>query len=334
MFNSSVVQTGEGGPTGELQLTFFANDQKVTPLLEGSECNGTAAACLKIMNKPLIVHNIDALNRTLKGKITRVAIPKDLKDIMDTINQHCRDINVREIDDGNNNSWIGSDNMIKQQNYGGAVFNWSEDSIRLPINSVIHSSSPENIKVELITYPWNFLAAIQSLLKEYVTTTYISPSAKVSKTSVIEGPCIIEDNVVLDDFCKIKGPAYISAGSVVGMCSLIRSSILGKNTRIGFNCEIAKSFLFGNTKMPHQNGILDSLIGSNVWFGGYSATANVLLTRENIKFMINGTLLDTGTDHFGAVVGNNSVVGANVLILPGRQIPPNSRIQAGTIVRK
>ncbi|MEP0825453.1 MAG: hypothetical protein HRF40_08210, partial [Nitrososphaera sp.] len=237
-----------------MQLTFFTNDQNVTPLLEGSECNGTAAACLKIMNKPLIVHNIDALNRTLKGKITGVAIPRDLKGILDAINEHCRDINIREIDDCNNSSWNGSDNtkqQQQQQNYCDAVINWAEDSVRVPINSIIHSSSPEDIKVDLITYPWHFLAAVQSLLKEHVTTTYISPTARISKTSVIEGPCIIEDNVVLDDFCKIKGPAYISAGSTVGMCSLVRSSILGKNTKIGFNCEIAKSFFYGNTKMPH-----------------------------------------------------------------------------------
>lgn len=306
-----------------MQLTFFANDQNVTPLLEGAECNGSIAACLKIMNKPLIVHNIDVLNKTLKGKITGVEIPRDLKGILDAINEHCRDINIREVDGNGKESADDCHSAI----------DWSEDSVRLPINAVIHPS-PENIKVDLITYPWNFLAAIQSLLKDNVTTTYISPKAQVSKTSVIEGPCIIEDNVVLDDFCKIKGPAYISAGSIVGMCSLVRSSILGKNTRIGFNCEIAKSFFCGDTKMPHQNEILDSLIGSNVWFGGYSATANVLLTKEKIKFQINGSLLDTGTDHFGAVVGNNSAVGANVLILPGRQIPPNSRIQAGTIVRK
>ena len=110
--------------------------------------------------------------------------------------------------------------------------------------------------------------------------------------------------------------------------------MLGKNTRIGFNCEIAKSFFSGNTKMSHQNTILDSLIGNNVWFGGYSATANVLLTRENVKFQVDGRLVDTGTDHFGAVVGNNGAVGANVMILPGRQIAPDSKIQAGMIVRK
>ena len=77
--------------------------------------------------------------------------------------------------------------------------------------------------------------------------------------------------------------------------------------------------------------ILDSVIGENVWFGGYSGTANVLLTRGNIKYAVGKDLVDTGTDHFGAVVGNNCAVGASVIILPGRQVPSDSFIQAGTI---
>jgi UDP-N-acetylglucosamine diphosphorylase / glucose-1-phosphate thymidylyltransferase / UDP-N-acetylgalactosamine diphosphorylase / glucosamine-1-phosphate N-acetyltransferase / galactosamine-1-phosphate N-acetyltransferase len=39
-------------------------------------------------------------------------------------------------------------------------------------------------------------------------------------------------------------------------------------------------------------------------------------------------------DHFGVIVGNNSAVGASVIILPGRKIQPSSTIQAGTIVGK
>ena len=56
-------------------------------------------------------------------------------------------------------------------------------------------------------------------------------------------------------------------------------------------------------------------------------TANVLLSRKNIKYEIfnelgERSLLDTGLDHFGAVVGENCAIGASVIILPGRQIPP------------
>jgi hypothetical protein len=92
------------------------------------------------------------------------------------------------------------------------------------------------------------------------------------------------------------------------------------------------SYFAGHDKISHQNVILDSIIGENVWFGGYSGTANVLLTQGNIRYEISkGDLMDTGTNHFGAVVGNDSAIGASVIILPGRQVPHSAMIQAGTI---
>ena len=115
------------------------------------------------------------------------------------------------------------------------------------------------------------------------------------------------------------------------MSSLVRNCVLGNNTRIGFNCEIGKTYFAGNTKISHQNVILDSIIGENVWFGGYSGTANVLLTRENVRYTVGTELIDTGTDHFGAVVGNDCAVGASVIILPGRQLPCHSLVQSGTV---
>lgn len=162
----------------------------------------------------------------------------------------------------------------------------------------------------------------------------ISNKATIAKTAIIEGPCIIDDNVVIDDFAKIKGPVYIGKGSFIGMGSLIRNSMLDYNTHIGFNCEIGKSYFAGNAKISHHNVILDSIIGKNVWFGGYSGTANVLLTRKNIHYKINGKLIDTGKNHFGAVVSNNCSIGASVIILPGRKISPDTIIPAGTILSK
>jgi UDP-N-acetylglucosamine diphosphorylase / glucose-1-phosphate thymidylyltransferase / UDP-N-acetylgalactosamine diphosphorylase / glucosamine-1-phosphate N-acetyltransferase / galactosamine-1-phosphate N-acetyltransferase len=166
-----------------------------------------------------------------------------------------------------------------------------------------------------------------------VTSTKISSGAKISKTSILEGPCIIEEGVVLDDFCKIKGPTYIGKNSFIGMGSLIRNSVLEYNTKIGFNCEIGKSYFAGNDKISHHNVILDTIVGQNVWFGGYSGTANVLLDRKNVRYKINDNLVDTGTDHFGSVIGNNCCIGASVIILPGWKILSNTQIQAGTIIK-
>ena len=209
-------------------------------------------------------------------------------------------------------------------------------NFEVPINSFIYYSIEAGILVDNMVYPWHFLDIVQKTLRVEVTRTIISPNASVARTSIIEGPCVIEDDVIIDDFCKIKGPTYISKGSHVGMSSLVRNCMFGRGTRIGFNCEIAKSYFAGNAKISHQNVILDSIIGENVWFGGYSGTANVLLSRKNIKYEIfdefaQKLLIDTGLDHFGAVVGENCAIGASVIILPGRQIPQDTVIQAGTI---
>jgi acetyltransferase-like isoleucine patch superfamily enzyme len=238
--------------------------------------------------------------------------------------------------------------------------NDSSNKVEIPINSLIHlyshptnssflsaglsthgnnpmhnvATSNNTMVVDVIRYPWEFLKAVQNILQNEVTHTIISPIASIASTSIIEGPCIIEDGVKIDDFCKIIGPAYIGSGSVIGMSCLIRNSMLCINTNIGFSCEIARTYFEGHDKMAHQNVILDSLIGKNVWFGGYSGTANVLLDKKNVKYQIGDRLVDTGEWRFGVVVGNNCAIGADVIILPGRQVSSNSVIQAGTVVGK
>lgn len=293
------------------------------------------------------------------NKIDTVLIPGEFKTAVSLVHEYFPNIDVKERqdeisddDDAKNNKKLFPEaeckdplkatdrNDISSSPNGGVLSideQIAKDELTLPINSILwpqQDGKNKRVFMEPFTYPWDFLRSLQKVLQDTITETRISTSAKVSKTCILDGPCIIEGDVILDDFCKIKGPAYISKGSVIGMCSLVRASMLGENTRIGFNCEIAKSYFLGDTKIAHQNVILDSIIGKGVWFGGYSATANVLLTRANVRYRLEDKLVDTGTDHFGAVVGNNSKIGAYVLILPGRQIPPGSMIQAGTIIGK
>jgi UDP-N-acetylglucosamine diphosphorylase / glucose-1-phosphate thymidylyltransferase / UDP-N-acetylgalactosamine diphosphorylase / glucosamine-1-phosphate N-acetyltransferase / galactosamine-1-phosphate N-acetyltransferase len=209
-------------------------------------------------------------------------------------------------------------------------------SYLVPLNSIIYQSEKsKELLLTIVTYPWEFLDVIQKIMCNCVKKRIISPTASVAKTSIIEDPCIIEDDVIIDDFCKIKGASYIGKGSFIGMSSLIRNCVFENNVKIGFNCEIAKSYFKGYDKIAHQNVILDSVIGKNVWFGGFSGTANVLLDRRNIKYEIGlGKFMDIGRNRFGALVGDNTAVGAAVIILPGRYVPNNSVIQAGTIYCK
>lgn len=214
--------------------------------------------------------------------------------------------------------------------------NLQRAKIDVPLNTFIdYSIERESFLIDYIIYPWDFLRIMQRVMEDKIVHTTISPDASIDRSSIIDGPCIIEDGVTIDDFCKIKGPTYIGRGSFIGMGSLVRKCMVGEGTTIGFNCEIGKSYFVGNNdKLAHHNVILDSIIGKNVWFGGYSGTANALLNKQSIRYEIDGALIDTGTDHFGAVVGNNCAIGASVIILPGRQVASNSIVQAGTIFGK
>ena len=289
--------------------------------------NNSPASSLKIFDEPLVIWNINKINKTIK--IEKVSIPEEFQDAIKLVQERFSSITVEQFSDSGDyrtdNLSTGTENKVTPE----------KDSFEMPINSVLVSSqNPASFFLETIKYPWDFLNAVKKILVQEVTQSMISKNAVIANSTIIEGPCIIEDNVKIDDFCKIKGPVFIGRDSFIGMGSLVRNSMLSSETRIGFNCEISKTYFGGHDQIAHHNVILDSVIGENVWFGGYSGTANVLLTRQNIRYMVDEKLTDTGTDHFGSVVGNNCAVGAAVIILPGRQVPADTQIQAGTIFGK
>ncbi len=284
-----------------------------------------------VLGEPLILRNIKIATKRLN--FDKILIPKGLHNTLKLVQEAFPHIDVEEFDDENDNNGRNATLPSRQPLYTKVTIGEKSQDIEIPLNACLHYSETANsLSMDSIIYPWDFLNLVQKVLHEEVTQNMISPNASIAKSSIIEGPCIIEDDVTIDDFCKIKGPTYIGKGSFVGMGSLIRNCMFGNGTRIGFNCEIGKSYFVGNDKVSHHNVILDSMIGEKVWFGGYSGTANVLLTRGNIRYETsNGNLIDTGTDHFGALVGNNSAIGASVIILPGRQVPRSTMIQPGTI---
>jgi UDP-N-acetylglucosamine diphosphorylase / glucose-1-phosphate thymidylyltransferase / UDP-N-acetylgalactosamine diphosphorylase / glucosamine-1-phosphate N-acetyltransferase / galactosamine-1-phosphate N-acetyltransferase len=276
--------------------------------------------------------------------IDQVMIPNNFSNAATLIQDNFPSLDVEQFSDENENvaghkascSVIDRYDCLSSNKNSTKLISFQKGKLDVPLNAFIdYSLERGSFLIDCIIYPWDFLDVMQKVMQDKIVHTTISPNASVDRSSIIVGPCVIEDGVTIDDFCKIKGPTYIGSGSFIGMGSLVRKCMIGENTTIGFNCEIAKSYFAGNNdKLAHHNVILDSIIGKNVWFGGYSGTANALLNKQSIRYEIDGTLVDTGTDHFGAVVGNNCAIGASVIILPGRQVASNSIVQAGTIFGK
>jgi UDP-N-acetylglucosamine diphosphorylase / glucose-1-phosphate thymidylyltransferase / UDP-N-acetylgalactosamine diphosphorylase / glucosamine-1-phosphate N-acetyltransferase / galactosamine-1-phosphate N-acetyltransferase len=299
---------------------------------------------LKVLHQPLIVRNINIASRI--PNIRRIKVPSNCSTALKLIQDNFATINVEEYDDNNsdNDDNVDKDDKSIEINNSTAARSYNisikenMDHLEIPLNSAVWYSQSEkgaSVLINPIIYPWDFHYVVQKILQDELTQVSISPNASISKSTVIDGPCVIEDDVTIDDFCKIKGPTYISKGSFIGMTSLIRNCMLGNKTRIGFNCEIGRSYLAGGDKISQQNIIVDSIIGENVWFGAYAATLNALSTKQKVAYEIDkGKSIDTGMDHFGAFVGNNCNISISVIIMPGRHIQANTFVKPETTVAK
>jgi carbonic anhydrase/acetyltransferase-like protein (isoleucine patch superfamily) len=336
-----------------LELIFLLSKHYLDSLLIDND--KASMSSLKVLNQPLLVRNLGMVNRVLN--IHRIRAPSECRTVLRLIQDNFPEISVDEYNADNTDNTDNADNTNNTNNTNNDD-NDDEDiptdtstsarsfkmsvkgnmnRLEMPLNSALWYSQLEkdNILVTPIVYPWDFHYIVQRILREELTEASVSPNVSIAKSTIIDGPCMIEDGVTIDDFCKIKGPTYIGKGSFVGMSSLIRNCMIGDETRIGFNCEVGRSYFTGHDKIPHQNVIVDSLIGENVWFGAYSVTLNVLFSKNKIPFEIDkGKAIDTGMDHFGAVIGNNCTIGTSVTIFPGRQIHPGTVVSPDTIVTR
>ena len=265
---------------------------------------------LDFMGVPLIVYNVRKI-REILGRLDGVELPPELEGSAQVLRGEFGESKVQVLRDG-----IGSPNG---------------EAGELPSNSLVVRDGEKVWKYEAMTQPWNLLESMCRELNREVKETIIAGSAEIAPTAVISGPCVISDGVKIDDFCKVKGPAYIGPRTKVWTGSLVRESMIGPDCEVGFGCEVARTYMLGRDRTAHHDVILDSILGLDVWMGAFIGTTNMLLNNATVKYKIDKELVDTGVNHFGAVFGYGSAVGAGTVVLPGRFIPPRAIIQAGTV---
>jgi len=92
-------------------------------------------------------------------------------------------------------------------------------------------------------------------------------------------------------------------------------TIVASNTAT-FGPDLAS--LFG-TIDAHFNFIGDSIIGADVNFEAGSLVANHSNEQDDkeIRILLDGAVIRTGVEKFGAVIGDGCRIGANAVIAPG-----------------
>jgi len=185
---------------------------------------------------------------------------------------------------------------------------------------------------ESFKYPWDLLRLNDLLLKREVTKAYISPTARVHDSAILEGPVYIGDDVRVLEHAVIRGPAYIGSGSIVGNNALIRGGVsLGRKVIIGYGTEVKHSVI-GNYCQTHIAYVGDSILGDHCALGAGTITANLRLDRQPVKVSVGERRQSSGTSYLGVIMAENCRTGCNVTLMPGVKLGPDSIVGPGVVL--
>ncbi|MES2724715.1 MAG: DapH/DapD/GlmU-related protein [Pseudomonadota bacterium] len=136
-------------------------------------------------------------------------------------------------------------------------------------------------------------------------------------------------SAVVEPGAVLKGPAIIGPRCLVAAGAYLRGGVfLEEDCIVGPNAELKSSFMFKGSKLAHLNFVGDSILGAGVNIEAGAAIANYRNELEDkaIRIAWRGGVLETGVEKFGALLGDETRVGANAVIAPGAILERTARV--------
>ncbi len=201
----------------------------------------------------------------------------------------------------------------------------NDDVYEVALDAIFKSKKVKAVrnggKWQAVKYPWHIYAMAQEIFDEKFKEKKIKidPEAEIHPTAIIGEAVIIEKGVKVYPYACIGGKTHLAEGTVIGNGALVRDSFISQNCGVGYNSEIARSFLFNNVS-THIAYVGDSVVGENVNFGAFSCTANLRLDQQNVKVRVKDEKIDCGKQKCGAFVGNGAQIASHGVLMPGQII--------------
>jgi UDP-N-acetylglucosamine diphosphorylase / glucose-1-phosphate thymidylyltransferase / UDP-N-acetylgalactosamine diphosphorylase / glucosamine-1-phosphate N-acetyltransferase / galactosamine-1-phosphate N-acetyltransferase len=172
--------------------------------------------------------------------------------------------------------------------------------------------------------PWELVTGLPTLLHDYLAGSKLSSAYEFRDA----GLCV-HRHATVETGATLKPPLLIAEDCFVASHAYLRGGVaLGRGVRVGPGCEIKRCLVMSGTTLAHLNFVGDSIIGRDVNIEAGAVVANHWNERQDktITVVAKGRHLSTGTDKFGALIGNGCRIGANAVLSPGTLLP------AGTVV--
>lgn len=189
----------------------------------------------------------------------------------------------------------------------------------------------ENTWVPL-KYPWHTLVVMDHYLGT-LKKKHISSTAQIHKSASITGAVFIDEHARVMEYAKLVGPLFVGAGTIIGNHTMVRGSMIGENSVIGFSCDITRSYIGADTWF-HSNYVGDSIISKAVALGSGAVVANLRLDEGEIYSSVKGERVNTQRNKLGAIIGAGARIGVEAQLMPGVKVGRNSVVGPGVILNK
>ena len=160
---------------------------------------------------------------------------------------------------------------------------------------------------EDVVYPWDLLDVNATMLNN---VSY-SLGGNIEKNVIIKGAVSIGRDSVIRSGCYIVGPVVIGENCDIGPNTVILpSTSIGDNSAIHSSSEIRNSIIMDEVEIGSHSFVSNSVVGKGGRIGtGFctlSGKATVEVENEFIRL-----------DKIGALIGEDTLIGSNVVVEPG-----------------
>jgi len=156
----------------------------------------------------------------------------------------------------------------------------------------------------------------------------VDPSADIAADAVLDtrhGPISIGARTRICPGAYIEGPVEIGDDCLVGNLAMIRGATsIGNGTRIGFSTEIKNALIEERVSIGPQCFVADSKVECDAYLGAQVRTSNHRLDKRTVEVIVDGKRIDTGLEKLGCLIGARAALGIQVILLPGREVAPDS----------
>lgn len=168
--------------------------------------------------------------------------------------------------------------------------------------------------------PWIALEQLTSYLKTQLLGVL---KGKISSSAYLINPELISigEGSIVESGAYIKGPCIIGKNCVVRHGAYIRGDLLtGDDCVIGHDTEVKHSIFLDRAHAAHFAYVGDSILGNDVNLGAGTKCANLRFDQGVVILHFPDQRISTQQRKLGAIIGDKTQVGCNVVTNPGTLI--------------